>query len=543
VFVGPPRFPYRDNLESVPYSAFRLAKATRTPMVYAGANDGMLHGFHAGAVADGGGVERLAYVPSAVYANLHHLARQDYAHKFYVDGTPASVDVFFGGAWRTALVGGLARGGQAVYALDVTDPAGFSESSADDILLWEFDDRVTGGGDVGDADMGYSYSRPAVTKLRNGKWAAIFGNGYNSTEADGSASATGNAVLFIVDIETGAIIRKLDTMAGLDDPSSGGRGNGLSSPAAVDIDGDNVSEYVYAGDLYGNLWKFDLTSTDPADWKIPYTDAGDPAPLYVARNALLQRQPIVSKPAVGAGPRDIGALVLFGTGKYLEPTDRDVSTPRAQSFYGIYDRMTGLSTDRVLTRASLVEQQISEELTQTYTGNPLTLRVTTNNPTTTSSRGWYMDLRVQGQPLAGEMQVSDSIIRAGRILFTTLIPSADPCDAGGSGWFMALDALTGSRTGRPQFDLNEDGAFNDGDLAGTQIVSGVKSGLGFIQRPGLLSDNELNRDLVIASGSQGGNPCGPQGQKVGAADDADCNPLSSQFGPFDRGRQSWRQLR
>jgi type IV pilus assembly protein PilY1 len=546
VFVGPPRFVYRDDLETEPYSEFRAAQKDRTPMVYAGANDGMLHGFHAGAAADGGGVERIAYVPRAVYRNLHHLTRPDYGHKFYVDGTPTAVDAFVDGAWKTVLSGGLGRGGQAVYALDITEPGNFSEASAADVVMWEFDDRVEANSpnDSGDRDMGYSYSRPSITKLRNGKWVAIFGNGYNNTEADGMPSLTGNAVLYIVDLADGSIIRKLDTGAGIAaDPSGLGRANGLSSPAAVDLDGDNISEYVYAGDLHGNLWKFDLTSSTPADWRVAFTASGKPAPLYVARNADGDPQPILAKPAVGRGPRGQGMLVLVGTGKYLEPTDREVENLTVQSFYGLYDRNSGLDTDRIGDRSALVEQEITGEISETYDDTPYVVRTTTNNSVGGAARGWFMDLVVQGGDFEGEMQVSDPIIRAGRILFTTLIPSPDPCEAGGTGWFMALDAMTGARTARPQFDLNNDTAFDDGDKIDGEIVSGVRSGMGFIQRPGLLSDNPRNRDLVISSGSQGGNPCGPQGQRNGAADGDDCDPLSSQFGPFERGRQSWRQLR
>jgi type IV pilus assembly protein PilY1 len=546
VFVGPPRSVYRDDLESVPYSRFRAEQRERIPMVYAGANDGMLHGFHAGSAADGGGVERIAYVPRAVYRNLPLLTRQDYTHRFYVDGTPTAVDAFVDDAWRTVLVGGLGRGGQAVYALDVTDPASFSENAADDVVMWEFDDRVEADEPAGsgDRDLGYTYARPSVTKLRNGSWVAIFGNGYNSTEADGSASTTGNAVLYIVDLATGRLLRKLDTGAGTaQDPTGLGRANGLSSPAAVDLDGDNVSEYVYAGDLHGNLWKFDLTSANPASWQVAYTTAGAPAPLYRARNDANEPQPIVSKPAVGRGPRGVGMLVLFGTGKYLEPSDRDVATLKVQSFYGLYDRNSGQDSDRITGRTQLVEQEIVGQSTVTFDNRPLVVRTTSGRAVGGSARGWYVDLVAQGGAFDGEMQVSDPILRAGRVLFTTLIPSPDPCEAGGTGWFMALDALSGARAARPQFDLNEDRAFDDGDMADGSVVSGVRSGMGFIQRPGLLSDNPANRDLVIASGSQGGNPCGPQGPRSGAGDDAGCSALSTQFGPFERGRQSWRQLR
>ena len=242
VFVGAPAFNYPDNLEADPYSTFRMAKQNRTPMVYVGANDAMLHGFNAD-----NGAEQIAYVPLAVFPRLTRLTARSYPHRFFVDGPPTVGDTFFGNAWHTVLVGGLRNGGQAIYALDVTDPAQFSEANAASLALWEFTD-------ADDADLGYTYSRPAIVRMHNGRWAAIFGNGYNNTEADGNASATGNAVLFIVDIEGGSLIKKIDTTVGTAaDPSGNNRPNGLATPAPVDVDGDRIVDYIYAGDLFGNM--------------------------------------------------------------------------------------------------------------------------------------------------------------------------------------------------------------------------------------------------------------------------------------------------
>ncbi|MCG8416259.1 MAG: hypothetical protein MI746_18730, partial [Pseudomonadales bacterium] len=247
-FVDVPNFRYDDTMESKSYASFVSANSSRQGVVYVGANDGMLHAFNADT-----GAEMLAYVPSAVYENLAELATGDYIHRFFVDGGPQVIDVFFAntydpntasnGIWRTVLAGGLEEGGQQVYALDVTDPSNFDEANAADLVLWEFDD-----GD--DADMGYSFSQPQMAKLNNGSWVAIFGNGYNNTEADGNASTTGHAVLYIVDIETGDLIKKIDTEAG-----STGTPNGLNTPLLIDATSDNVADYVYAGDLQGNLWK------------------------------------------------------------------------------------------------------------------------------------------------------------------------------------------------------------------------------------------------------------------------------------------------
>ncbi len=142
------------------------------------------------------------------------------------------------------------------------------------------------------------------------------------------------------------------------------------------------------------------------------------------------------------------------------------------------------------------------------------------------------------------MQVSDSILRSGRILFTTLIPSQNPCDPGGTSWLMSLDALSGARLGVVQFDLNNDGKFDDSDkVTGQPIPSGVKSGLGIVQKPGVLADNPKNQEFLYASGTSGDKPCGIGGTADGAGPDDACRGLRSRFGPFDLGRQSWRQVR
>ncbi len=181
-FVGPPAFRYPDNLETVTYSSFRTANLARDHMVFVGANDGMLHAFFTDdSQANGLGVvqERMAFIPGAVFKNLHHLTAPTYAHEYFVDGSPVTGDAFFGGAWHTMLVAGLNKGGQGVYALDVTNPASLTEGGATSFFKWEFDD-------ADDADLGFTYSRPSIVRTNAGTWAAAFGNGYNNTVADGA---------------------------------------------------------------------------------------------------------------------------------------------------------------------------------------------------------------------------------------------------------------------------------------------------------------------------------------------------------------------
>ena len=165
---------------------------------------------------------------------------------------------------------------QGYFALDITNPAAFSEANAASIARWEFSDSD-------DADMGYSFSKPSLVRLANGKWGVIIGNGLNSTEADGYASSTGNAVIFILDAETGAVIKKLDTQEGsADDPEGLSRPNGIIGTSVVDENGDFIADRLYAGDLFGNIWAFDLSDSDPGQWASDYGSSSSPQPLFTA---------------------------------------------------------------------------------------------------------------------------------------------------------------------------------------------------------------------------------------------------------------------
>jgi type IV pilus assembly protein PilY1 len=538
VFVGAPAFRYPDSFAGgteTPYSSFRAAQANRAQMVYVGANDGMLHAFRTTNGNSATLEEVFAFVPGSVFPRLHLLSDPTYSHQYYVDGTPTVVDAFYGGSWKSVLVGGLNKGGQGVFALDVTNGPAITDANAASTFRWEFTDRQ-------DPDLGYSYSRPAVVRLRNGRWAAVFGNGYNNTEADGFASATGRGALFIVDVETGNLIRKIQVPAGTaQDPLGQSRPNGLATPAVVDLDGDAIAEYAFAGDLFGNLWKFDLSSAAPADWEIAYGTDAAPLPLFVARNASNQPQAITTRPQVGPGPNGNGMVVLFGTGKFLEWADRDFMNLRVQTFYGLFDRNSGTDADILAARGqpgfSLTQQSILAEQAASFTdaqGNAAysgSVRITSNNPLDIlTSRGWFIDL-VPPSGFAGEMQVSDPVLRNGRIIFTTLIPDTDVCAYGGRSWLMDMDALTGSRLAYSPFDLNRDRAFNDGDYANVAVAGSSQR----VAVSGLSSESILARPAIIAG----------ENADFAFAPDTGGGMTSPRLnsGPSGSGRQSWRQLR
>src|SRR5574343_427646 len=131
VYVGKPEMGYGDALESVAYSSFVSDHTNRTPVIYVGGNDGMLHGFRAS-----DGVEIMGYIPSAVYPNLASLSSKTYSHRYFVDGSPTVADVFYGGAWHTVLVGGLNGGGQSIFALDINNTSALTQGNAQNYVLW-----------------------------------------------------------------------------------------------------------------------------------------------------------------------------------------------------------------------------------------------------------------------------------------------------------------------------------------------------------------------------------------------------------------------
>ena len=270
---------------------------TRT--LYVGANDGMLHAFNALT-----GAELFAYVPAGVdFAALSTLSDPQYSHKYFVDG-PVVVSSYKQTPARNILVGTLGRGGKGAYALDVTSPAAFTAGN----VLWEL--REDGG------DMGRVLGEPVIVTLNDAARtkAVLMPNGLNSTN--------GNAVLFVVNLLTGAVIRKIDTGVGGD--------NGLFDPRGRDANLDGTVDYVYAGDRNGNVWKFDLSGDTVASWGL---GAGG-QPLYRTRTG----QSITSGMAIARNAADGKAWVFFGTGSYL--TLADTQDNAIQTLYGIVDDNT-----------------------------------------------------------------------------------------------------------------------------------------------------------------------------------------------------------
>jgi len=505
LFVGRQDYGFEllPGVEGSTYKSFRQSASyqSRPAMVYVAANDGKLHGFDAVS-----GNERFAYVPNAVFGQLSALTAADYNqnHQYVLDGSPRALDAWVNGGWKTILLGSMGAGGSGIFALDVSTPDSFGPASA----LWEFSAAQ-------DNDLGASIPQPTIARLNNGRWAALVANGYGS--------ANGRAALLIIDLETGVLIRKINTGAD--------GNNGLSSPTPIDADGDRITDFVYAGDLKGNMWKFDLSSSNPNNWRVAFGNPANPQPLYTACEAdsctASNRQPITARPEVGINPEG-GFLVYFGTGRYFAVGD---NTPDGglHSFYAIRDpNDKGTANPQPVTggRPALLRQEVISEQVVNFDGSLQTVRVTTDFSIEQADKGWYLDL-----PATGERQVSTPLLRAGRVIFTTLIPSTDPCSFGGTSWLMELDALSGSRLPYSPFDLNRDFAFNAEDFVtiiidGEEVavpVSGLKSQEGIIKTPGVISDGD--REFKYASGSTGG-----------------IFQVIENIGD-QQGRQSWRQIR
>ena len=512
------------------YGTFLTAKTSRRSMLYVGANDGMLHGFDAAS-----GIELFAYIPNALFPKLSALTFPSYydKHQYYVDGVSGVGDVYYGSAWHTLLAGVTGAGGRAVFALDVTNPVAFSGSK----VLWEFSN-------ANDADLGYTLAQPSVVILQDGTWAVLVANGYDSDN--------GHAVLFVLNAQTGAVLQKIDTVSA--DASGLATANGLSSPVAVDTNNDRKVDTVYAGDLHGNLWKFDVSGT-VGSYPVPSS------PLFVACTttgtcSAANRQSITGKPnvgpvgAAGADQNGAGFMVYFGTGQYFATGDNSVGVnPQVQTFYGLWDKGTASTPAPITDRASLQAQTITYESTATTVDGTATINkvvvvsqnsvcyATTSTGCTASSalkKGWALDLLSSTGTAQGERVVSFPIVRRGLVLFSTLIPNPDQCSFGGTSNFLEVNALSGGASSAAPFDTNGNGVVDSNDLvtvtiggvSSTVAASGIDLGIGIINTPAVIEATTVGYKYFSGSTGNTGKVTNSGGGGGGSSS----------------GRQSWRQL-
>jgi type IV pilus assembly protein PilY1 len=423
VVVGAPTL----QMAGSDYRKFYAAVKDRAPVVYVSASDGMLHAFDAK-----DGFEHFAYVPNALMPQLGQLSRPDYLHKSYVDGEISVAEAKVRGQWKTILAAGMGAGAQGVFALDVTDPANFIRGSA---ALWEFTDKD-------DAEIGYVMTAPVIVRLKTRLVQGVpeyrhfvaVGSGLNNYVDDGNFNPAAPAVLFLLSLDKGPAeqwrlganyFKFKKPISDINLPQ------GLGSPAFI-INEDGAAKYAYAGDMQGNLWRFDFTG--PLPWT---KENATHMPLFTALDNKLSRQPITSQPRVAFAPG--GYVVLFGTGKFLEEADVMPGNFSVQSVYGIYD--TAHKSYAVAGRNQLEPRSLVR------TGNDA-MHFTGKNfaygHAPASRRGWYFDFWESDQ--TGERNVSSPIITMGKLVFNSLIPCAKPCPRV-SGRRYVLDALSGMPLG------------------------------------------------------------------------------------------------
>ncbi len=459
LFVGAPSTPYPDDIESTAYSTFvNSAAKNRQQIVYVGANDGMLHAFD----TENSGRELFTYVPNFLFSDaagngLHYLSDPTYLHKWYVDLSATAADVYLSSAWKTLLIGGLRGGGKGLFALDITDPETFAASD----VLWEFTD----------ANLGYTFSEIRVGKLNNGKWAAIFGNGYNS-----DPTGDGSAKLFIVYLDGTNLSTPVIIDTGAGSIASGDCGNatsdcnGLSSPALADLNGDGIIDRAYAGDLHGNMWAFDLSSSTTTDWEPAY-GATPLAHACTSATCTGNRQPITSRPSLARHKTKRSAstspnlMVFFGTGQYLAVNDNDSTLQ--QTYYGVWDSGSG-----GVKRGTLREQTIGPDTVTDDEGVTHNVRTLSENTVNYSTQdGWFIEL-----PTTKERVVTGSTAIGDLVFFNTMIPSTSVCGYGGSGWLMLASQLDGSAPNFGAVDVNGDGVIDEDDLTALgDFVAGVQT--------------------------------------------------------------------
>ncbi len=436
--------------------------------IFIGANDGMMHAFNAET-----GVERFAYVPASLnFTDLATLSAPDYDHRFFVDG-PISISRRDQLNNQTILVGTLGRGGKGIYALDVTSPDSFSNSN----VLWEKsgDNQVS---TTADNNMGLNLGAPVIAKLNNGDLAVIVANGPNSTNE--------RAVLFVYRLSDGALLSEIDTGVG-----SSSSPNGLFAPTVRDVDGNGTIDYVYAGDMQGNLWRFDLSATTSSSWNA----AGNRLRLFTATNSAGTPQPITSAPAIARDPANFQLWIFFGTGRFL--TTDDVTNTTVQSVYGIKDSTTSVAKADLQRRKFVASGVVNNQMVRVMEAN---------SALATGKKGWYLDLI--DPPVAdpapatakGERVYTGVNVISGVLTFTSNIPDDDPCLPGGKGQDNAIDAFTGSSLNQSFFDLDQDGSYADETLT----VGGVSIPVASVALGGLGSASSY---FTGGAGGSGGLAC------------------------------------
>jgi type IV pilus assembly protein PilY1 len=490
---------------AVHYSAYAATNAARTNVVYVGSNDGFVHGFSAGSYnagvfssATNTGKELFAYMPyDVLMQKAVNLTDPLYKHDYLVDATPAVGDVFYAsagdsGAWHTWLVGGVGSSGREIYALDVTDPTSFTQAS----VIGDWDNTS-----AGLADLGNTVGTPIFARMHNGDWAFIFGSGLVSPGA--TAPTDEGVYVGLINHSSGAVTFQF-LKTGTAPTGVNGLPGGIAYVSQVDLDGDHIADYLYAGDTQGRVWKFNVTSSDPTAWTV------DATPLFQAKDGSGNVQPIttaITVLAVQAGTPAAGSsdrvMLYFGTGQ-LSPATSTSGTKYAagtQTYYGIWDAaMSGWNTLSPAVYASAAAQPAftrTNLLGQTATSTPSGTSgdtgaagddshryldntksvcwagdTTSTACATTTQYGWYFDFPDSQGTGSNEQTIYNAAFIGGAVVVNSATPppnSTVQCTAGNQeGWTMAFNPATGG--GFPEgYFADASGAFS----GGSRTVGGI----------------------------------------------------------------------
>jgi type IV pilus assembly protein PilY1 len=428
LLVGPPSV----AVQGPGYDRFHSRYKGRASAIYLGANDGMLHAFDAR-----DGAELFAYVPNALVPVLNLLGDPAYRHRPFVDASAGQGEAALNGQWRSVLVSGMGMGARGVFALDITDPAGFDAGMG---ALWEFTEQD-------DPAIGHVGAAPLVAKFKVGtkggtpqyRYFAVLPSGINNYGQDAMHADPAGA-LFLLALDKPATVpwKEGVNYYKLAAPAAQiGQANALAAPALVTA-ADGSARFAYAGDLQGRLWRFDFSG------KPPFSSAV----LFEARDGGGRRQPITHAPRVVFAPGG-GYLVLFGTGKLIEDADLQPSNFAPQSFYAVRDSAAG-AAPAVGGRGELAPRTLAGGANYTIKGDEFEYA----GPQ--AKKGWYFDFpqaRVDGERLA-----AGPVLASGTVLVHTIVPGPDACAAAAARTYV-LDALSG-------FAFTPDGAAASGGITG-----------------------------------------------------------------------------